>query len=134
MQESTVRKVSLAFGAVYLLIGLLGFVPGITVPSHRMGGMAGEGLLLGLFAVNALHNVAHLILGAVLVWAGTRAAHPFAVNRYMAGVFLLLFVGSFIAPVVEGVSLNPPDSVLHLASAMLTGYLGFQRNRVLAAS
>ncbi|MBB5295662.1 DUF4383 domain-containing protein (plasmid) [Deinococcus metallilatus] len=133
MKESTVRKISLAFGAVYLLIGLLGFIPGVTVPSQRPDAVPGEGLLLGIFAVNVIHNLAHLALGAVLVWAGTLAAHPLAVNRFMAVVFLVLFVGSFIAPIVEGVNLNPADSLLHLASALLTGYLGFQRPRALSA-
>ncbi len=35
-------------------------------------------------------------------------------------VFLVLTVASFIAPLVEGVNLNPPDTLLHLASALLT--------------
>jgi hypothetical protein len=47
----------------------------------------------------------------------------------MAAVFLVLVVASVIASIVEGVAINPPDTVLHLASALLTGYLGFVATR-----
>ncbi len=132
MSTSTVQKITSAFGLVYLLIGILGFIPGITVPPDDPGPVPGEGLLLGVFAVNVVHNVAHLALGAVLVWGGRTAARVGAVNRLMAGVFLVLVVASVIAPIVEGVAINPPDTVLHLASALLTGYLGFVAARPVA--
>ena len=57
-------KISLGLGLAYLAIGVLGFIPGITVPSSAPG----QGLLLGIFAVNTIHNLAHLGLGAALVW------------------------------------------------------------------
>ncbi|HEV2067112.1 MAG TPA: DUF4383 domain-containing protein, partial [Thermomicrobiales bacterium] len=60
MSTSTVQKITLAFGLVYLLIGVLGFIPGITrFESDPTGPVPGEGLLLGIFAVNVVHNVAH---------------------------------------------------------------------------
>lgn len=108
------QKITLALGVVYVLIGILGFVPGIT----------SNGLLLGIFAVNPLHNIAHLVLGAVLIWGGTSASYT-SVNKAMAVVFAALVVASFIAPIVEQLPLNPPDTILHLVSALLTGYLGF---------
>jgi hypothetical protein len=40
-------------------------------------------------------------------------------------VFAVLVVGSFVAPIVEQVPLNPPDTALHLVSALITGYYGF---------
>ena len=125
MSTSTVQKITSAFGLVYLLIGILGFVPGITVPPDDPGPVPGEGLLLGVFAVNVVHNIAHLALGAVLVWGGRSAALVGKTNKAMSVVFLLLVVASIVAPIVEGVAINPPDTVLHLASALLTGYLGF---------
>ena len=125
MARSTIQKITLGFGIVYALFGVLGFIPGITVPAARFNAVPGEGLLLGLFAVNVVHNLAHLLLGAVLIGGGLAAARVVAVNKGMAVVFLVLTVASFIAPLVEGVNLNPPDTVLHLASALLTGYLGF---------
>ena len=132
MDRSTLRKLTTGFGVVYLLIGILGFLPGITVPTHH-GPVPGEGLLLGIFAVNIVHNIAHLILGAVLVWGGL-AGHAITVNRVMTVVFAILVVVSVIAPIAEGVAINPPDTVLHLASAALTAYLGFAAGRTAVPS
>jgi hypothetical protein len=108
------QKITLVLGIVYVAVGILGFVPGIT----------SDGLLLGIFAVNALHNIAHLALGAALIW-GSMSAAITTVNRAMAVVFAVLVIASFVAPIVEQLPLNPPDTVLHLASAALTAYLGF---------
>ena len=117
----SVQKITLAFGIVYVLIGVLGFVPGIT----------SNGLLLGIFAVNTLHNIAHLALGAALIYGGTSSAYP-AVNKALAVVFLVLVAASFIAPILEQLPLNAADTVLHLASALLTGYLGYVAKPTLA--
>jgi hypothetical protein len=108
------QKITLGLGIFYVAIGILGFVPGVT----------SNGMLLGIFAVNALHNIAHLALGAVLIW-GSMSPAITSVNKAMAVVFGVLVIASFIAPVVEQLPLNPPDTVLHLASAAITAYLGF---------
>ena len=121
MSWSTAQKISLAFGIVYLAIGVLGFIPGITVPSPAPG----QGLLLGIFAVNTVHNIAHLVVGAALVWAGMSGSNVRMVNRGLAAVFALLVVGSLIAPIVEGVAINPPDTALHVLSMLITGAIGF---------
>lgn len=115
------QKITLGLGIFYVAIGILGFVPGITSNGH----------LLGIFAVNALHNIAHLVLGAALIW-GSMSAAITTVNRAMAVVFAVLVVVSFIAPIVEQLPLNPPDTILHLASAALTAYLGFMAPPVAA--
>ncbi len=120
MSVSTAQKISLALGAVYLLVGVLGFVPGVTVASSAPG----QGLLLGIFAVNTVHNVAHLVVGAALIWAGT-SAQVALINKGLAVVFAILVVGSVIAPVVEGVAINPPDTALHVVSMLATGVLGW---------
>ena len=119
------QKITLGFGIFYVLIGVLGFVPGITVPTDQPG----QGLLLGIFAVNAIHNIIHLVAGGVLVWGGMTAGFTTTANKVMAVVFLLLVPVSLIAPIAEGVSINLADTLLHLASALLTGYLGFIAGR-----
>lgn len=108
------QRITLGLGIFYVVIGILGFVPGIT----------SNGLLLGIFAVNPLHNIAHLVLGAALIYGGSSAAYP-AVNRALSVVFAVLVVASFVAPIVEPLPLNLPDPLLHLASARVTGYRGF---------
>ena len=120
MNLATAKKLSLAFGIVYLAVGVLGFIPGVTVASSAPG----QGLLLGIFAVNAVHNVAHLVLGAALVWASMSEQFT-TVLRGLAVIFAVLVVGSLVAPIVEGVAINPPDTGLHLVSALLTAYLGW---------
>ncbi len=132
MERSTIQKITLGFGIVYALVGVLGFIPGITTRPANPGPVPGEGLLLGIFAVNVVHNLAHIVLGAVLVWGGLSAANVVPVNKAMAVVFAALVVVSIIAPIAEGVAINPPDTVLHLISALLTGYLGFGAARALA--
>lgn len=115
------RSVALGLGVFYVAIGVLGFVPGVT----------NNGLLLGIFAVNTLHNVAHLIIGLVLVW-GARSAAVGSVLRAMSVVFAVLVVASFVAPVIEQLPLNPPDTILHLVSMLITGYFGFMNRTTLA--
>lgn len=110
----SIQRITLGLGVFYVAIGILGFVPGIT----------SNGLLLGIFAVNTLHNLAHLVIGAVLIW-GSMSASVTMVNKIMAVVFAVLVVASFIAPIVEQLPLNPADTVLHLVSMLITGYLGF---------
>jgi hypothetical protein len=121
MSVSMARKVSAVLGAVYLLIGVLGFIPALVVPTA----VAGQGLLLGIFAVNALHNVAHLLVGAMLLIASTSATRFWLLSRALAGVFAFLVVASVIAPIAEGVAINPPDTGLHLISALALAYLAF---------
>ena len=133
MERATIQKITLGFGVVYALIGVLGFIPGITTRPADPGPVPGEGLLLGIFAVNVVHNLAHIVLGAVLIWGGLSATNVVPVNKAMAVVFAALVVVSVIAPIAEGVAINPPDTVLHLLSALLTGYLGFGAARALAA-
>ena len=70
MRNSPNRIVGVVFGAVYVLVGLLGFAY-----TGGVGFIATEGgLLLGIFAVNPLHNIAHLLIGAALLIAGLVSA------------------------------------------------------------
>ena len=116
------QRITFWLGVFYVLIGILGFVPGIT----------SNGLLLGIFAVNAIHNLAHLLVGVGLVW-GAMSGNAISVNKVMTVVFALLVVASFVAPIVEQLPLNLPDTVLHLVSMLITGYLGFAAPRTTTA-
>jgi hypothetical protein len=118
---SSARTLMLVLGVFYVAIGALGFVPGITQP----GEAPGQGLLLGIFAVNAIHNIAHLVLGAWMVWAASSRENLRTNGRILAAVFVILAIGSFIAPLVEGLALNMPDTGLHILTAILTGVVGF---------
>lgn len=118
MKNSANRLIGTIFGAVYVLVGILGF----TV-TGGVGFLATEGgLLLGVFEVNPLHNIAHLLIGGALLAAGLasiRAAK--AVNAVVGAAYLALgIVGFFIADTALNIlALNTADHVLHLGSALL---------------
>ncbi|MDJ1114294.1 DUF4383 domain-containing protein [Microbacterium dauci] len=118
MRTSPNRLVATIFGAVYLLVGLLGFTATSGVGFVSTDG----GLLLGIFEVNPLHNVAHLLIGAALLIGGlsnVKAAK--GVNIVVGAAYLLLgIVGFFIADTAANVlALNTNDHFLHLASALV---------------
>ncbi|HEY6745950.1 MAG TPA: DUF4383 domain-containing protein [Mycobacteriales bacterium] len=63
--RSLLRTAALLVGAVFLLVGVLGFIPGITTDYGDMSG-AGHNSgadLFGIFQVSILHNVVHLLFG-----------------------------------------------------------------------
>ena len=122
------RLVGIIFGAVYILVGLLGFaVTGGIAFTATEGG-----LLLGIFEVNPLHNWAHLLIGAALLIggiAGVRAAKT--VNTVVGAAYLLLgIVGFFIEGSPANVlALNTADHFLHLASALVLLGVGLGTDR-----
>jgi len=128
MSSSPNRIVATVFGAVYLLVGLLGFAV-----TGGVGFIATEGeLLLGVFEVNPLHNVAHLLIGAALLIAGlanVRAAK--SVNVTVGAVYLLLgIVGFFLMGTAANIlALNVPDHFLHLGSAIVLLGVGLGTER-----
>ncbi|UOQ55870.1 DUF4383 domain-containing protein [Leucobacter allii] len=134
MKNSANRIVGVVFGAVYLLVGILGFAV-----TSGVGFVATEGgLLLGVFEVNPLHNIVHLLIGAALLiagLAGVRAAK--GVNGTVGAVYLLVgIVGFFIAGTAANIlALNTADHILHLGSALiLLGVsLGADRDHAVAA-
>ena len=129
MRTSPNRLVATVFGAVYLLVGLLGFAV-----TGGVGFIATQGgLLLGLFAVNPLHNVAHLLIGAALLIAGlSSVVAAKSVNTTIGAVYLLLgIVGFFIAgSELNILALNTPDHFLHLASAIVLLGAGLATDKV----
>ncbi|QCQ16220.1 MULTISPECIES: DUF4383 domain-containing protein [Microbacterium] len=128
MSSSPNRLVATIFGAIYLLVGLLGFAV-----TGGVGFLATEGgLLLGIFAVNPLHNVAHLLIGAALLVAGlanVRAAKT--VNTVVGAAYLLLGVAGFflVGTAANILALNVPDHFLHLGSAVVLLAIGVGADR-----
>lgn len=117
LADSPNRLVAMVLGAVYLLVGLLGFAyTGLS----QFAGTDTDDKILGIFEVNPLHNIAHLGIGALLVMAaraGVRQAR--SANTLVGAVYLLLgIIGLFILDSEANIlSLNSADNVLHLVSA-----------------
>jgi Domain of unknown function (DUF4383) len=132
MRTSPNRLVGTIFGAVYVLVGLLGFAV-----TGGVGFVATQGgLLLGIFEVNPLHNVAHLLIGAALLIAGLSTAPAAkATNTTVGAVYLLLgIVGFFIASTAANIlALNTADHFLHLASAIVLLGVGLAADKAVGA-
>ena len=128
MRQSPNRLVATIFGAVYLLVGLLGFVY-----TGGVGFIATQGgLLLGIFEVKPLHNIAHLLIGAALLIAGLSSARAAkGVNITIGAVYLLLgIVGFFLVGTALNIlALNTFDHFLHLASAIVLLGVGLAADR-----
>jgi len=122
--NSTVQKVALIFGIGFLVATIAGFLA--TGMSNMDPNPATAPKALGLFPVNVLHNIVHLVFG---VW-GLLAARSFgAAKSYcqIAGViYLVLVVVGFIAPTGFGlVPLGGSDPWLHLVLGVPLAYFGF---------
>ncbi len=137
MTGTTLQTLTLAFGAVFLLVGVLGFIPGITsnVDDIKFASDDSDAELLGVFKVSVLHNIVHLLFGAVGVWA----ARTWDSSRlYMLGggvIYLLLFLLGIIGG-GDWIPANTADHWLHLALGVVMlaiGYM-FGRERVATAT
>lgn len=115
---SNVQKAALAVGAVFLLVGVLGFIPGVTTDysSMEFAGEESGAELFGIFQVSILHNIVHLLFGV----AGVVMARTFAAARtfLIAGgaVYLALWIyGLFIDKDSSAnfVPVNSADDWLH---------------------
>ena len=118
-----VQKVAAAVGAVFLLAGILGFVPGITTnySSLSWAGHESGALLLGVFAVSVLHNVVHLAFGVagVLMSRTPRAARNFLVGGGIVYAVLWLYgVVTTDNSSADFVPLNTGDNWLHIVLAI----------------
>ena len=113
------RGVAGAFGAVYLVVGVVGFfVTGFSRFADSTNGQSLAG-----FAVNPLHNAVHVLVGLALLAASARLGAARAVNGLVGAVYLVLgLVGlPFARPDVSWnvLAVNGFDNVLHLGTAFL---------------
>jgi hypothetical protein len=126
------RLFALTIGVVYLLVGVVGFIPALyTKPpltAPHVDVTASYGYLLGIFPVNALHNIVHILVGLSGIVAGSR----FALARYYCIVLFLVYgvltVMGFIPTLDTTWGLIPifgSDTWLHAASTIAAAYFGF---------
>lgn len=126
MSSSPNRLLATVFGAVYLLVGILGFaVTGLS----DFAGTEGDSLLG--FAVNPLHNIVHLAIGIGLLAASRATATAKAANTLVGAVYLLVgIVGLFLLDSDANIlALNGADNVLHLASAVVLLGVGLSQDK-----
>lgn len=116
--NNMVTKLAWIFAAIFLVIGVLGFVPGIT----------SDGMLLGIFMVGMMHNLVHIVSGALLAYAAWKGA---SLSRLMFKVLGVVYavvavLGFFSGDTVLGlIAVNMADNVLHIVLAAVFLYAGF---------
>lgn len=121
--RAPVQVVTIVVSLVFVLVGIAGFIPGLTTgfDSMTFAGHHSEALLLGVFEVSVLHNVVHLLFGIV----------GFLMLRTVSGAVTYLVVGGAIYFVLwlygllinldsaaNFVPFNDPDNWLHLGLAI----------------
>jgi hypothetical protein len=128
-----VSVLAAAAGAVFLLVGVLGFIPGITTNYDTMqfAGHASEARLLGIFQVSILHNIVHILFGV----AGLALARQASTARaYLIGggaIYLVLWLYGLVVgqdTAANFVPVNTADDWLHfilgvgmIAAGLATG-------------
>jgi hypothetical protein len=120
-ERSPIQSAAMLVGLVFLLVGVLGFIPGITsnYDELRFAGHDSDAQLLGLFDTSILLNIVHLLLGV----AGLALARTYdGARNYSIGggvLCLALFLYGAIWGTDEGranwLPVNWADNVLHVA-------------------
>lgn len=113
-----VKKIAWIFGIVLVLVGILGFVPGV----------ANNGLLLGIFQVDTMHNIIHLATGILAIAAAMGSgAYASLYFKVFGVVYALVALVGFVqgSTVLGLISINMADNLLHTAIAALALWVGF---------
>lgn len=118
--RSTVSILALLVGATFLLVGVLGFVPGITTHygDLKFADHDSEAKLLGLFQVSVLHNIVHILFGlaGLAFWRTTSNARMYLIG----GGIIYLLLGVYGTAIEHDssanfVPVNDADNLLHFA-------------------
>ncbi len=109
------------FGIVLVLVGVLGFIPALTP----------GGNLLGLFEVDLLHNIVHLVTGASALYLTMTMGEKGAVlfGKVFGIVYALVTVLGLLTGNALGlpglIAVNMADNLLHVALTAVFLYVGF---------
>jgi len=113
-----IQKLAWIFAVVFLLVGVLGFVPGVTSNGH----------LLGIFEVDTMHNIIHLVSGIVFAYGAMQSAK---VAQMVFKVFGVIYAIVAVVGLIQGdtvlglISTNMADHILHVVLAVVILYFGF---------
>jgi len=113
------KKIGLAFGVIFVLVGLAGYVPALNP----------DGKLLGVFAVNGAHNLVHILTGVIaLAIALASPANMSMFFKIFGVVYALVAVLGFFSgeqPLLGIIAHNAADMWLHAVIALVTLWIGF---------
>jgi Domain of unknown function (DUF4383) len=120
MRDRTpVQSVAMLIGVVFILVGILGFIPGITTnfDDITFAGNESGAELLGIFQVSILHNIVHGLFGIVGLYLARTidGARTFLIGG--GAIYLALALYGIVIGTDSGanfVPLNGADNVLHI--------------------
>ncbi len=128
--RSSIQIAAAVVGAVFLLVGILGFIPGITTNYDELGfaGNDSQAELLGIFQVSILHNIVHLAFGiAGLALAKTlEGARTFLIGGGV--IYLVLWLYGLLidrGSDANFVPMNTADNWLHFVLGVTMIGAGF---------
>lgn len=112
-----IQKAVKYFGIFFVVIGVLGFVPGVTSNGH----------LLGIFHVDKVHNIVHVLSGIVALLCAGSTGGAKAYFKIFGLVYGLVTILGFIngASVLGIFVINMADNILHLLISVIALVLGF---------
>jgi hypothetical protein len=118
------KTMAVLFGVVFLVVGILGFVPAVTK----------DQMLLGIFHVNTAHNAVHLLSGVVALFCGMSSLGASRIYFRIFGlVYALVAVLGFLNPgdtmLLGLISNNMADTWLHVGIAAVSLLIGFMPAR-----
>ena len=115
------KTLAVLFGIVFLLVGILGFVPAVTK----------DQMLLGIFHVNTAHNCVHLLSGVIALICGMTGVGAsrlyfklFGVVYGLVAVLGLMHMGEHTT-LLGLISNNDADTYLHIGIAAVSLIVGF---------
>ncbi|MCZ9352537.1 DUF4383 domain-containing protein [Streptomyces mutabilis] len=132
--RTPVQRAAMLVGAVFLLVGILGFIPGVTTHYGTMEFAAhhSQAKLLGVFQVSVLHNIVHLLFGI----AGLALARSISAARnYLivgGAIYLVLWIYGLLIDHdsdANFVPVNTADNWLHFVLGIGMIALGFLLSR-----
>ena len=137
--RSPIRTAALIMGIVFLLVGILGFIPGITNPYSAMSfaGHDSGAKLLGIFQVSVLHNLVHLAFGIVGIAAARTAGAARSFLIVGGVIYLVLWIYGLIikqGSAANFVPVNTADNWLHFILGIVMIALGVTLARRSAAT
>jgi hypothetical protein len=117
--RTNVQKAAAIVGVVFLLVGVLGFIPGITTNFGDLSfaGHQSDARLFGLFQVSILHNIVHLLFGIAGLALARTAAQARTYLVFGGVIYIVLFVYGLIVgqeSAANFVPVNTADDFLHL--------------------
>jgi hypothetical protein len=132
------RGFAFIIGALFLLVGIAGFIPGfvtlpagapaVAVDAPRLAFDDGYGYVLGLFPTNFLHNAVHIVVGVLGLAAATSLSGSIVYNRGFAIAYILIALMGLIPATNTTFGLMPiygNNVWFNALTGLAAGYLGF---------